>query len=242
MKASWVNRLVHVVIWLLAVGHSVVWAEANAGAPQMTAHQVVEQTTERVKAIITEAQSYFDQDPERFYREIDQVLEDVVDFNSFARAVMGPYASKRMYMSLQTAEQKKQFIANMERFSKTFKEGLVQTYAKGLLAFNGNRIEVLPSTEPEKPGESVTVTQHIYGDAEKPYVVLYKMRQDRDGKWKLRNVTIEAINLGKVYQSQFASAAKLYDGDIEKVIDNWSVDPTATAQHEEQQEAPADQG
>jgi phospholipid transport system substrate-binding protein len=52
------------------------------------------------------------------------------------------------------------------------------------------------------------------------------MRQDRGGEWKLRNVTIEAVNLGLVYQSQFSSAAKQYDGDIDRVIDNWSVDPT----------------
>ncbi len=55
----------------------------------------------------------------------------------------------------------------------------------------------------------------------------YKLRKNRQGEWKLRNVTIEAINLGKVYQSQFSSAAKLYSGDIDRVIDSWTVDPTA---------------
>ena len=55
----------------------------------------------------------------------------------------------------------------------------------------------------------------------------YKMRKNRAGAWKLRNVTIEAINLGKVYQSQFSSAAKQYKGDIDAVIDNWTVDPTS---------------
>jgi len=52
------------------------------------------------------------------------------------------------------------------------------------------------------------------------------MRRDKKGQWKLRNVTIEAINLGKVYQSQFYSAVKQYNGDIDQVIDNWTVDPT----------------
>lgn len=212
---------------------SPMWAdEAKPAAEKVTAHQVVEQTTARVMTIITEAQGYFDQDPERFYGEIEKVLDDVVDFDSFARGVMGKYASKRMYMTLASDEEKKHFVARMRRFSDTFRQGLVRTYAKGLLAFNGNRVEVVPPTEEPVRGESVTVVQHIYGEADKPYVVHYKLRQDREGHWKLRNVTIEAINLGKVYQSQFASAAKQYDGDIDKVIDNWSVDPTATAEAE----------
>lgn len=230
---KWLTGLL-VLLGLLAA--SPVWAEAKAKQP--TPHQVVEVTTERVMKIITEAQGYFDEDPERFYQAINEVLEDVVDFDSFARGVMGKYASKRMYMSLATEVEKKQFIANMKRFSATFKDGLVRTYAKGLLAFNGNRIEVIPGAEAVDPGESVTVEQHIHGEAEKPYVVLYKLRKDREGQWKLRNVTIEAINLGKVYQSQFASAAKLYEGDIGKVIDNWSVDPTSQGQ----ETASADQG
>ncbi|ARN76398.1 toluene tolerance protein [Oceanicoccus sagamiensis] len=192
-----------------------------------SANDVVQATTDRVMKIITDAQVYYETDPNRFYLEIEAVLADVVDFNSFARGVMGPYASKKQYMALKTPEEKNAFKGRMKRFADTFKDGLVQTYAKGLLAFNGNRIEVLPPAEGAATEGSVTVIQHIYGESEKPYVVQYKMRKNRSGEWKLRNVTIEAINLGKVYQSQFSSAAKQYNGDIDAVIDNWSVDPTS---------------
>ena len=232
MNALRLTLTFNLTLLLAVLGASSLWA-AEAGATTKadnSAHQVVEQTTQRVMGIIREAQGYYDQDPERFYRAIESVLADVVDFDSFARGVMGPYASKQMYMTLKTDAERRQFKQRMKRFSETFKDGLVRTYAKGLLAFSGNRVEVLPATEPEQAGESVTVVQHIYGEAEKPYVVHYKLRQDRDGVWKLRNVTIEAINLGKVYQSQFASAAKQYNGDIDQVIDNWTVDPTANTE------------
>lgn len=216
------------LIAALALVAGPLWAaQAKAPTAPVTARDVVVQTTHRVMTIISKAQKYFDKDPERFYRQIRKVLDDVVDFDSFARGVMGKYASREMYMSLHTKAEKRAFVARMRRFSDTFREALVRTYAKGLLAFNGNRIEILPETEKEVPGKSVTIVQRIYGDAEKPYVVHYKMRRNHEGQWKLRNVTIEAINLGKVYQSQFASAAKLYHGDIDKVIDNWTVDPTA---------------
>lgn len=190
-------------------------------------HELVQATTDRVMDIIEQAKGYYGEDPQRFYEEIDSVLADVVDFKSFARGVMGTYASKKRYMALSSVEEKKAYKARMVRFSDTFKNGLVQTYAKGLLAFNGNKIEVVPPEgDIDLSGKSsVTVEQRIYGEAEKPYVVQYKLRQNRQGEWKLRNVTIEAINLGKVYQGQFSSAARQYDGDIDKVIDNWTVDP-----------------
>lgn len=193
--------------------------------PAATAHQTIEATTDKVMSIIVEAQEYYEQDPQRFYSAIETVLTEVVDFNSFARGVMGKYASKKAYKALKSKEEKAEFKQRMVRFSDTFKTGLVQTYAKGLLAFNGNKIKVLAPDANAPIKSSVTVTQHIYGDAKKPYEVRYKMRKNRKGEWKLRNVTIEAINLGKVYQGQFKSAARQYNGDVDKVIDNWSVEP-----------------
>ena len=198
-----------------------------ADTKQPTAHQVVENTTQRVMTIIEEAKGYFDEDPERFYTEIETVLDEVVDFNSFARGVMGKYGSKKSYVALKTKAERAAFRARIKRFSTIFRDGLVQTYAKGLLAFNGNRIEVLPPMKGVDTERSATVVQQIYGEAEKPYSVQYKLRKNKKGDWKLRNVTIEAINLGKIYQGQFSSAVKQYQGDVDRAIDNWSVDPTA---------------
>lgn len=221
------------IVYSLFSTSSAVAAKQSTAEPELTAKQAVVETTDRVMVVIREAQGYYDKDPERFYKEVELVLNDVVDFDSFARGVMGEYASRQGFIALKTKAEKTAYIARMKRFSRVFKDGLVRTYAKGLLAFNGNRIEVLPNDDESEQG-SVTVEQRIYGDGEKPYVVQYKMRQDRSGDWKLRNVTIEAVNLGLVYQGQFSSAARQYDGDIDKVIDNWSVDPTVNNEAVEQ--------
>lgn len=231
------------LISLLSMLSTSVWAQSNPVSTvvaEPSAHQVIVDSTEQLMKIIIEAKDYYEQDSGRFFQEIEAVLGSVVDFNSFARGVMGPYASKQGYMALQTKEQRAAYKARIKRFSQTFKYGLVKTYAKGLLAFDSNKIEVLPATEVPVAGESVTVVQLIYGEAEKPYEVHYRMHQNKRGQWKLRNVTIEAINLGQVYQSQFKSAARQYDGDIEKVIDNWSVDPTADSSSESSAEPAAE--
>lgn len=196
-------------------------AEGEHGEP----YAVINNTTDRVLAEIKEATTYFDNDPQRFYDRIDTILTEVTDFYSFSRSVMGVYASNRAMRALDDAGKKK-LTAQVERFVDKFHTGLVQTYAKGLLNFSGERIEVVKPDSTDT-GDSAIIDQLIYGEAPQPYTVQYKMRRDRDGEWKVRNVTIESINLGKVFRSQFASEARKYDGDLDQVIENWSSEAAA---------------
>lgn len=188
-------------------------------------YEVVVGTTQHVMKVIEEARGYVDEDPARFNREIEKILDEVVDFQSFARGVMGKYGSRQYYESLKTEEQRAKFRENVKRFTENFKSGLINTYAKGLLSFNGNRIEVLPLGDNVDLSGSVGVRQHIYGERAKPYEVIYTLRRDSEGEWKLRNVVIEGLNLGRIYQNQFRAAFISYNGDLDKVIDNWTVAP-----------------
>lgn len=202
------------------------WAADGGKTP----HQVVEATTQAVLKVITDGKQYFDKDPDRFYREVEAVLGPIVDFDGFSRSVMGRYGGPQYFRGLKTAEEKKQYVDQVKRFSDTFKNGLVRTYGKGLLTFEGQKIEVMPPRQGDidriKKGAAVDVTQLIHGSADKPYVVRYKMRLDKKAnEWKLRNVTIEDINVGQVYRSQFESAATKNSGDIDKVIAGWTVEP-----------------
>jgi phospholipid transport system substrate-binding protein len=48
------------------------------------------------------------------------------------------------------------------------------------------------------------------------------MNLTRDGSWRVTNLVINGINLGKIFRNQFIQRAKQFGGDIDKVIDNWS--------------------
>lgn len=189
-------------------------------------YQMVQQTTEQVIAIIKDGKGYYDKDPARFNKQVEAVLDKVVDFDAFARGVMGPYAGAQRYQALTNEQEKNEFRARIQRFSDTFKQGLIETYAKGLLKFDGQKIETLPPRKSDDLNSgNVAVVQNIYGAADKPYIVQYSMRRNREGVWKLQNVIIEGINLGQTYRSQFAAAADQYHGDLDKVIANWHVEP-----------------
>lgn len=201
----------------LAVNTSHAMAQDAQGA-----YETVKGTTDKVLALVQEAKGYYSQDPERYYQQVDSMLSGVSDFKGFARSVMGRHASKAAMDGLDAAGKQK-LQSQIDRFTESFRVGLVHTYAEGLLKFSGQRIEVQPPRGGDEGEGSVEVAQLIYGDAPKPYTVLYKMRKDKDGAWKLRNVTIEGINMGKVYRSQFDEAMQKYKGDIDQVIANWSV-------------------
>lgn len=212
------------VVVLLTALSAGVRADVDASLPEP--YQIVQHTTEQVIAIIRDGKSYYDKDPARFNKQVEAVLDKVVDFDSFARGVMGPYAGALRYKALTTEQEKSDFRARTQRFSDTFKRGLVETYAKGLLKFDGQKIETLPPRKGDDVASgNVAVLQNIYGAADKPYVIQYSMRRNQDNVWKLQNVIIEGINLGQTYRSQFASAADHYHGDLDQVIANWRVDP-----------------
>jgi phospholipid transport system substrate-binding protein len=177
--------------------------------------------------LIDQARSYYEKDPRRFYAQVEKVLDPMVDFPSFTRGVMGQYGTKNYVQSLKTPGEKAAFKQNYERFVKTFKQGLINTYGKGLMAFNGQKIEIAPPTADDKAriakGDYVDVVQTIFGKDQK-YQVIYKMRPDAKGEWLLRNVTIETINVGLLYRNQFADAMAKYKNDFGKVVDNWSVE------------------
>ena len=50
------------------------------------------------------------------------------------------------------------------------------------------------------------------------------MARDKEGAWQMRNLVVENVNLGQVYRSQFESSARRFEGDLDKVIDNWNIE------------------
>ena len=191
--------------------------------------QVVERATNAVMAVVAEAPTYVDADPARYYAAIGAELDKVVDFRGFARGVMGEYASKSRYSGLDAAG-REALKAQLNTFTEVIRENLIQTYAEGLLAFGGSRVE-LSATE-AAPGSArvASVTQLVYGDQDRIYTVRYQMGQYADGHWMLRNMIIENINLGEIYQGQFEAAAKAANGDLDLVIAEWNVAAEADGQ------------
>lgn len=196
--------------WLLTGACLVAVVAGAAAVGQMReAEDLVAETTDKVLALIEDARGYVDQDPERFYGEVEALLDPVIDFPRFARGVMAVHYKQA------TPEQR-------ARFTEGFKKSLVRTYALALTEFNDGGVAIVPSERPPKRPDRASVKQEIRSGGE-VYPVIYSMAQDKDGTWRLRNITINGINMGLTYRNQFNAAVKdpQYGGDLNRVIDGW---------------------
>ena len=181
--------------------------------------QVVRDVTEQVMRVVAEANTYFDEEPERYYREIDAALAALVDWRGFATAVMGDYYSRGRSMdSAGRTNLKRQ----RDEFAENLREGLIRSYAKGLLAFGGAKMEVQGVEASPQSARIASVTQLVYGEADRVYTIRYQMGQYKDGAWRLRNLIIETINLGEIYRNQFSALAKEANDDLDLVISRWN--------------------
>lgn len=186
------------------------------------AYDLVESATTQVMDVVMAAEDYVEEDPERYYDQVQAILDPLIDYRGFARKVMGPYASSQRYRSLDDAG-KEQLRGQLDRFTEVMRSSLIRTYSKGLLAFGSSRIEVSRPEDEADPESRVSVRQLVYADRAQPYVVMYQMGLDRSGDWKLRNVIIESVNLGQIYQDQFLASAREQDGNLDGVIDDWEI-------------------
>ncbi len=183
---------------------------------------IIESTTSQIMTIVGEAPDYFDTDPDRFYSEIGSVLDKTIDWRGFAKGVMGEYASNARYRSLDDGG-RQALIEQLDSFTDIMKSGLIRTYAKGLLAFSGSKFEIVDDEAVDPNARSASITQLVYGSGDRTYTVRYQMGRSRDGSWRLRNLIVADINLGQIYQNQFAAAAKSANGDVGKVVAEWDI-------------------
>jgi phospholipid transport system substrate-binding protein len=223
------NRIKHLAAALCMVfasGFSQAEDMSSLAAAPKSPQILIQDVTDQILAAILLASSYYQVDPERFYVEVESIMAPVMDYKTFARTVMGRYGSSSAYRALKTDQDRAQFRARVEEFTKVFRQTIMNTYGKGLMAFNGEKITVLPLDEENVAkvyaGDFVQVVQVIHSEDGSDTNIYYKLKPNRDGQWKMRNVVIDTINLGKVYQSQFASAVKDSDGDIDKAIIAWA--------------------
>ena len=184
-------------------------AQEEVDAPD----EVVRRVSDEILSVIETHRDSFDEKPQAFYSAVDEQMAQFVDYPAIARAVMARYWSEASE-------------AQRERFVERFRRGLVRSYGRALLEFDQQRIEVLPVLDEHRRNGRALVRMEITGGNGRVYPLQYSMAvEGEDGPWKVRNVIVDGVNLGLTYRNQFSSAMQSGDarGDLDQVIDNWSV-------------------
>ncbi|WP_025131983.1 phospholipid-binding protein MlaC [Pseudomonas sp. PH1b] len=176
-----------------------------ASAP--SAHDLVQDTTTRLLADLAANKEKYKQSPSDFYNALNSIVGPVVDADGISRSIMTVKYSRKA-----TPEQ-------MARFQENFKRSLMQFYGNALLEYNNQGISVGPAKD--ESGTRTSVDMQVKGNNGAIYPVSYTLEKISD-EWKVRNVIINGINIGKLFRDQFADAMQRNGNNLDKAIDGWA--------------------
>lgn len=193
------------VLAVLALMSGSVVVMADQGPREMIL-KAVDRITERIE----EDRQRLEDDPEYAREVVREEISDMVDFKRITRLVMARHFDRA------SREQK-------YRFLEVFRNSLINTYASGVTLYDGQNIRVAPAGEGDVRGDRARVKMEISTNKGEVIPVMYSLFRDEDG-WKVENVIVNGLNLGKTFRSQFDQAMSRYEGDLDQVIENWSPD------------------
>ncbi|TLP63358.1 MULTISPECIES: MlaC/ttg2D family ABC transporter substrate-binding protein [Pseudomonas] len=175
-------------------------------APQ-SARDVIQGTTNELLSDLKANKEQYKSNPQAFYDALNRILGPVVDADGISKSIMTVKYSRKA-----TPEQ-------MQRFQENFKRSLMQFYGNALLEYNNQGITVDPAKAED--GDRASVGMKVTGNNGAVYPVQYTL-QNLGGEWKVRNVIVNGINIGKLFRDQFSDAMQRNGNDLDKTIDGWA--------------------
>ena len=169
----------------------------------------IDSNAQSMVQVIVNNQDLFESDPDLFKKKIKDIFEPMVDFRRVSASVMG----KENYLQSST-EQRSEFI-------EVFKNSLLDTYASTLAQWGDQKI-VTNFTNKTTFEKIEDVNQDLLTESNS-YPITYKVRKSGEG-WKIINIIVNGVNLGLTFRNQFRALAEEFNGDIDKVILNWTSD------------------
>ncbi|HEN8712926.1 TPA: ABC transporter substrate-binding protein [Pseudomonas putida] len=179
----------------------------TVAAPGQSPHDVVQGTTNELLGDLKSNKEQYKTNPQAFYDALNRILGPVVDADGISKSIMTVKYSRKA-----TPEQ-------MQRFQENFKRSLMQFYGNALLEYNNQGITVDPAKVDD--GKRASVGMKVTGNNGAVYPVQYTM-ENLGGEWKVRNVIVNGINIGKLFRDQFADAMQRNGNNLDKTIDGWA--------------------
>ena len=166
----------------LLTGLLTVLAAAQLHAqPGPSPHQMIETTADELLVVVRNRREELEANPPALYSVVDEVLRPHFDIDYAGRLVMGRHWSRA------TSEQRQRFI-------EALYGSLVRRYARGLLEYREDTVNVLPHPTLIKLDENfVTVKTEVKTTSGTIVPVDYRTRWVEDS-WKVFDVIIEGLS------------------------------------------------
>ena len=170
--------------------------------------EYVDENTQRLVDKLHNEKGLYEEDPQAFYRSMDEELKGFVDFRRIAARVMGRYARQT------SPEQRDEFV-------EKFKRSLFDSYAQALVSADDFDIEVKDATINPNNDKRASVRMEVISASGNRYPVTYSMYQADEGRWMMENVIVEGVNIGLAFRDRFSQEMEKNGGKVQVVIDGW---------------------
>ena len=171
-------------------------------------YQKIESISQQLVEIIGAHQKEYPKNEKQYFDAISNLMNGLVDFRYIAKKVMGPYKA--------TATQQQ-----IALFAQIFRQGLIETYSRGLINYNDQKI-VLVEQKPLKKGQRTLIVKQEIRSSGNVFPLRYFMARKKTGEWMVINMSISGINLRDIFSNQFLQAAQKSKGDLDIVITGWT--------------------
>ena len=87
--------------------------------------------------------------------------------------------------------------------------------------YNGEELVFLRSNNENAASRTDTVVAMGLRGSDSYLRLQYQMFLNENEEWKLKNLSLAGINLGRQYFTQFSALMTQHNNDIDLVLDNW---------------------
>ena len=175
---------------------------------QYTAVETAEIGVMNLLSTVQESRGLFLTDRDSYFGAIEEVLNSIVDFNAVAMVVMNRYAESAS-------------DAQKDRFADILRATLTRFYGASLVSYEGQELAFLPSNNADADPRADTIVRMELRGGDANLELQYQMFLNENEEWKLKNLSLVGINLGRQYFTQFSALMSQNDDDIDAVLDNW---------------------
>ncbi len=169
---------------------------ARADNPASSAPDVmVHKTTDEILAAIKADRDAYSKDHAKLYKMAEEKVLPHFDFVRMSQWVLGLNWRKA------TPEQRGRFVAQ-------FRDLLVRTYSTALLNYTDQEIIYRPLTLKPTDDDVLVKTEVKQSGGAANIPINYSFYKNKDGAWKVYDVTIDGVSLVTNYRSVYASKVK----------------------------------
>jgi len=193
-------------LWVLCAVNGAYAAESQ----EELVRQKVEISVVNLLDTFSREREYYDTQPDRFFKNMDVALSEIVDFRRIAARVMGKYAKRA------SKEQRNNFV-------DVFKKSLYVTYTKTLIESGVFKINVTKAKINSRSDKRANVNLDVISDNGTVFPVLYSMHKNKQSEWLVENVVVFGVNIGLAFRDRFEAQMRKNKNDIDAVIGSWTV-------------------